>query len=403
MSAEASGARQRPAPNGEHILRRFRAGENRDAASLDFGHADLLAALNQARGPDQRFDFMRLRSWFHHLRLEPAEALAGEREVFAARPTAEALKNIGVLARRAGERETAVDFLVCEAERFADSFELYAVLAHNCGAFGDLAAAKRYGTLALRLKDSRVSGRTQPALLPAATPFDPGARSRNVIAFSLFGDNPRYLQPLLASAEARVHLYPLWTIRVYVDASVPDAAARKLQEKGCQLMRVEAGGVPGTFWRFLVAEDKSVARFLVRDADSVLNIRERVAVDAWLASERHFHVMRDFYSHTELILAGLWGGVGGVLPVSRLIREWRAGRRVFVYNDSTADQTFLREKVWPLVRGSVLVHDSVFDFEPREDFPPVGTLPPHKHVGQDDFMFFKRVRRAPASRQDDGH
>jgi hypothetical protein len=52
----------------------------------------------------------------------------------------------------------------------------------------------------------------------------------------------------------------------------------------------------------------------VRDADSVLNLRERLAVDDWLASGRWFHIMRDWWSHTDLVLAGMWGGVAGVLP-----------------------------------------------------------------------------------------
>jgi hypothetical protein len=130
----------------------------------------------------------------------------------------------------------------------------------------------------------------------------------------------------------------------------------------------------------------------MRDADSILNIRERVAVDAWIASNRHFHVMRDFYSHTELIHAGLWGGVRSALPPMRkLIAEWMKGRKAIVYNQTTVDQIFLREKVWRIVQNSALVHDSVFDFGDKLDFPLVGTLPPWKHVEQDDFILFKKT------------
>jgi hypothetical protein len=150
--------------------------------------------------------------------------------------------------------------------------------------------------------------------------------------------------------------------------------------------------VPGTFYRFLVADDPQVDRFIIRDADSILNIRERVAVDAWLASGMHFHVMRDFYTHTELILAGMWGGIRGALPSMRaLIAEWLSEQKGITYNQTTSDQIFLREKVWPVVRQSALVHDSWFDFGDKVNFPEVGTLPPWKHVGQNDFIFFKRA------------
>ena len=39
-----------------------------------------------------------------------------------------------------------------------------------------------------------------------------------------------------------------------------------------------------------------------------------MAVDEWLTSGRYFHVMRDWFIHTDLIIAGMWGGVGGALP-----------------------------------------------------------------------------------------
>jgi hypothetical protein len=178
-----------------------------------------------------------------------------------------------------------------------------------------------------------------------------------------------------------------------VDDTVPNDAIRALQAKNCQVIRVsDTRGIPGTFWRFLVADDPSVDRYIVRDADSIINVRERVAVDAWIASERHFHAMRDFYTHSELILAGMWGGVRGALPsMQSMIRAWQRGRmgRV-VYNDIIADQIFLRERVWPHLRRSSLINDSAFDHALSIDFPAQGSLPPWMHVGQDSSIFLQR-------------
>ncbi len=67
----------------------------------------------------------------------------------------------------------------------------------------------------------------------------------------------------------------------------------------------------GLFWRFLVEDDPDVDFFLVRDADSVMNIKECAAVEDWLASGKAFHVMRDLPIHAELILAGMWGAHRG--------------------------------------------------------------------------------------------
>ena len=50
---------------------------------------------------------------------------------------------------------------------------------------------------------------------------------------------------------------------------------------------------------------------LSRDSDSLLNIREKKAVDEWIKSDKSFHIMRDHKYHKTRILAGM-------LPVSKL-------------------------------------------------------------------------------------
>lgn len=375
------------------LLRKFRSGAYRDVASFDFTADELAGAQKVARNEDDSYDLLRLQAWNHFLRKDFKRALAAELEAFALRPNVESIKNIGICGRNLKDRAYAIDFLLAHEQRFSDEPGFYDGLAHSCGVFGDLVQARRCGTRSLALKHARHGAGGEAPKFPPLPPFRPEQKF-NVIAFSLYGENPRYVQPLLVSAELRPHLYPLWSMRIYVDDTVSNDLVRTLSSKGCDVARVKAPGLAGTFWRFLVADDEKIDRFLVRDADSIINIRERVAVDAWLQSRRHFHVMRDFYSHSELILAGMWGGVRGAIPSMRkLIDQWRNVPRAVVYNQTTVDQIFLREKVWPIAHHSVLVHDSAFDFGDRVDFPPVGTLPPWKHVGQNDFIYFKKSSR----------
>jgi len=339
---------------------------------------------------DDRFDLLRLRAWYYFFNHDFIAALSTQLSIYGLRPTLEGVKNIGILARMLRDRRYAIDFLLDQEPIYSEYFEFYDVLAHNCGMFGDFPAARKFGTRSLGLKHDRFgTGATKPVFSPVQ-PFraDPAC---NVIAFSLFGVNPRYAQPLIASADIRQLLYPLWTLRVYVDKSVPNDLKQTLRVKGCQVVQVDNSALPGTFWRYFVADDEKIDRFLVRHADSILNIRERVAVDEWIKLNRHFHIMRDFYSHSELMLAGLWGGVRGALhSIRNLISEWQRERSSFTYNQTTIDQIFLREKIWPIAQWSALVHDSVFDFGDKIDFPSVGTLPPWKHVGQNDFIFFRQ-------------
>ena len=142
-------------------------------------------------------------------------------------------------------------------------------------------------------------------------------------------------------------------------------------------------------WRFDVIADPTVKRFLVRDADSLLSVKERVAVDAWLHSKYHFHTMRDWYTHTDLLLAGMWGGVGGILPAPvELLRHYSAWR---VENDHV-DQDVLSETVWPAVRDNILIHDSVFTGAIGSvAFPPYGALLPGYHIGQNAFLYFTKT------------
>jgi hypothetical protein len=207
-----------------------------------------------------------------------------------------------------------------------------------------------------RLAGEVSSGRARlAAWLAARTPAPPGAGA-DVIAFSLWGSNPRYTAGAVRNAELARTIYPGWTCRFYVSSSVPASIVGRLAEMpNTELIGMEeAPDWRGLLWRFLPAADEHVRTLLVRDADSRLNERERAAVDAWLASDRDVHIMRDHPHHTTPILGGMWGvrrgrlwNMRGLLAkFTRDVYEWQA------------DQDFLRDLVYPLVVRHALVHDS---------------------------------------------
>src|SRR5690606_10474457 len=146
--------------------------------------------------------------------------------------------------------------------------------------------AAQAGTRALTLKDEAVSQPVAGWVLPAEGPDDwlaEQGEKQAVIAFSLWGVQPRYLRGALDTVLAAAYLYPGWRVRVYVDGSVPQGFLACLQEHGAEI-KVQPDGQSQRqrlCWRFQVANDPGVGRFLVRDADSVLNLRERLAVDDW--------------------------------------------------------------------------------------------------------------------------
>lgn len=135
-------------------------------------------------------------------------------------------------------------------------------------------------------------------------------------------------------------------------------------------------------------DDPTIKRFLIRDADSIVSHREKAAVDVWLKSDKWFHLMRDNYSHTELILAGMWGGCTGIFHnIEAHIRDYVATGRYL--DNRVMDQHYLRYCIWPTLKQSVLIHDSqqfdsdAIDF-PAYDLALMQNDSENFHVGMND-------------------
>jgi hypothetical protein len=182
-----------------------------------------------------------------------------------------------------------------------------------------------------------------------------------LLSFSLWGEDPRYLVGALRNAELAASLYPGWRCRFCCGASVAAETLRRLRaHPHVEVVEMpEPGDWTGLFWRFLAAGDPRVSVMLSRDADSRLNTRERAAVDAWLASDKDVHVMRDHPRHDVPILGGLWG--------VRNARLREIGPLVAAFPKQNAwqtDQRFLAEVVAPRVREHWLEHDPYFAGRP---------------------------------------
>ena len=177
-----------------------------------------------------------------------------------------------------------------------------------------------------------------------------------IVSFSLYGgDNVRYTVGAIENGLLMPKYYPGWAMRVYHDNSVPELLLQTLQAYTfVELVNMEGSYLNPRTWRFLVASDATVERYVVRDIDSRLSHRERVAVDEWITSGRNFHVMRDHPSHSAYAMSsGMWGGTRNAFPDMKTALD---SSRIKPYY--TADQDFLSSVVWPVARRSVMQHDS---------------------------------------------
>tara|TARA_R110000796_G_scaffold252610_1_gene388682 strand:- start:3091 stop:3753 length:663 start_codon:yes stop_codon:yes gene_type:complete len=183
-----------------------------------------------------------------------------------------------------------------------------------------------------------------------------------VISFSLWGQDPKYLIGAIRNAELAKEIYPDWVCRFYIGQSVPSQAVLQLERHdNVQIVeRLEFGDWRGMFWRFLPASEDSVDVMISRDTDSRLSIREKMAVDEWLESDKKMHIMRDHPHHGYPILGGMWGAKSGAISnIKNLIDN-------FAQEDAYGtDYKFFAELIFPtLTPDQVMTHDEFFDGQP---------------------------------------
>jgi hypothetical protein len=223
---------------------------------------------------------------------------------------------------------------------------------------GKIDEAIRYGQRGLDWRDTEACRNPPP--LAVTMPHGPPT-GQNVISFSLWGPAPFYAYGAMINLVQSRIVYPGWSCRFYVDATVPPACTAFLRDNGADVRNIEDEypGV-GLFQRFLVMNDPAVGRFLVRDCDARLSTAEAELVRQWIDSGHPFHAVRDHVLHNELMIGCLWGGRTDCgIDIVELMQRYFAST-----NGPTAryghDQFMLGRTLWPLIRGHCLVHDKYY-------------------------------------------
>lgn len=133
----------------------------------------------------------------------------------------------------------------------------------------------------------------------------------NLISFTLWGTDLKYLHGAVANAELAKTIYPGWRCVFFV-YDLGSETADRLREQGALVTRFPFEGVGRYYWRHCIPDVfwRGVDRYIVRDCDSRLSERERAAVDEWVASGRTYHFMRDHPSHSVAWMQGMYGVKG---------------------------------------------------------------------------------------------
>ena len=174
----------------------------------------------------------------------------------------------------------------------------------------------------------------------------------NLISYSLYGKNPRYTDGAIENAKLYKKIYPGWRMRVYYDKTVPPQVLDTLQKNNVELYDMTFSKINKMSWRFIASNN--VTRLCSRDIDSRLSKREKYAVDAWIMSNKTFHIMRDHPSHSKhAISGGMWcTTTAGIQEIENLKMSIPMSNLYF------KDMDWLNTNLWPIAKKDVLQHDS---------------------------------------------
>ena len=225
---------------------------------------------------------------------------------------------------------------------------------------------------------------------------------KRVIAYSLYGSNARYIDGAIANVELMPNIYPDWEIYIYYDRTVLSKTIDKLKSyRYVTMINMTSNSITNKMsWRFLVASDPNIERYVIRDIDSRLLRREKSAVDEWIASGKQSHVMRDHPSHSNYAMSGgMWEGTHEVIPNMKSLLLNKNRQHSYLQ-----DMKFLNSMVWTKVKSSVFQHDSFscgrygahIPFPTtRIGFEHVGSVYIDKKMRQVDFDILKNAMKHP--------
>jgi hypothetical protein len=217
---------------------------------------------------------------------------------------------------------------------------------------------------------------------------------KNVISYSLWGNNPKYWVGAIKNIELAKKYYPGWICKFYIDSNSDVKLIDKLKDDIVDIELVDSDFLgktfngnsrlshQGMFWRFLTYEDTDVNYFISRDTDSRLSIREYDAVMQWMESGKAFHIMRDHPYHRAPILGGMWGAKADFLrkiDLKSKIIEWNKIKQSYQLG---VDQDFLGRIIYPIVKDNSFEHsdfniyygNKTHKFKERENYEFIGDV-----------------------------
>lgn len=176
-----------------------------------------------------------------------------------------------------------------------------------------------------------------------------------IISFSLWGNSELYNYGMLENAIKCKEIYPDYMVYIYHNETIMQKIwdiLKTFDNVKLIMMYGTKSQASNTFWRFTPAfESDSIV--LIRDSDSIVNIKEKCAVNEFLESTYDFHIMRDSPYHKQKIMGGMWGCRNGVVRKLNIKLNYN-----MINNIRGADQQFLDKNIYDKLINSILSHNA---------------------------------------------
>ena len=179
---------------------------------------------------------------------------------------------------------------------------------------------------------------------------------RQAIAYSLYGNEMRFLVGAIKNAELAQRFFPDHEVQIYYGKSVPMWVLSTLNLfPNVELYKVsETEDSISRSWRFMACIDPDNDVVMVRDVDARLSLREAEAHQEFLDSKFNFHIIRDHPTgHNYNISAGMFA-----IKTDAYRSLFHRSLLEHEFSDYyTTDQDFLNGSIYPNVLNDCLIHD----------------------------------------------
>jgi hypothetical protein len=190
-----------------------------------------------------------------------------------------------------------------------------------------------------------------------------------VVSFSLWGTDTKYTIGAIQNANLAKDIYPDFECWFYIHKpSVPQNIIDELNKMHNVKIIFKNGDLNTSkpmMWRFEPIISPEVELMMSRDTDTRIWLREKLAVDEWLNSDKLLHIMRDHPYHNYNIQGGMWG-----IKQNKLVNFQNLINNVRQTSSRLYDQLFVSNIIYPIYKDTSIIHASHHRRESfAKDFP----------------------------------